>query len=413
MKAALAAATCLLLLPILVIGAAMGGVQVAQPSANALADIPPDYLALYQEAATELGMPWELLAAVGKVESDHGRNPDCWQPNAAGAVGPMQFLPATFAEYDWASGSTDPSIDDPRDAIYAAAAMLVDNNVRDNPRQALYAYNHSNSYVDQVLSWAAIYQGQDGSALAGDAGSVGAPTAAAGGAVAYALAQLGTPYLWGGDGPGGFDCSGLVQAAYAAAGIQLPANRAGTIRRRAARTGRSAARAGRSRLLRNRRERRHPRRDHGQPDRDGRRSAHRRRRPPRALRLERLPRRHPSDRVVAAAAMWFAYVDESFNRSQHWVAALLVQHTRVNETARALRDVVDHASAEFGIDPTAELHGHDLFHGTRRVRTDEDGPARTDRSLRFRASDTRGRRLLDHPARRFQARTSPPLRRSP
>ena len=134
----------------------------------------------------------------------------------------MQFLPATFAEYDWASGSTDPNIDDPRDAIYAAAAMLVDNNVRDNPRQALYAYNHSNSYVDQVLSWAAIYQGQDGSALAGDAGSVGAPTAAAGGAVAYALAQLGTPYLWGGDGPGGFDCSGLVQAAYAAAGIQLP-----------------------------------------------------------------------------------------------------------------------------------------------------------------------------------------------
>jgi cell wall-associated NlpC family hydrolase len=219
MRAALAAATCLLLLPILVIGAALGGVQVAQPSANALADIPPDYLALYQEAATELGMPWELLAAVGKVESDHGRNPDCWQPNAAGAIGPMQFLPATFAAYDWASASTDPSIDDPRDAIYAAAALLVDNNVRDKPRQALYAYNHSSSYVDQVLNWAAIYQGQAGSALAG---SVAAPTAAAGDAVAYALAQLGAPYLWGGDGPGGFDCSGLVQAAYAAAGIQLP-----------------------------------------------------------------------------------------------------------------------------------------------------------------------------------------------
>ena len=41
-------------------------------------------------------------------------------------------------------------------------------------------------------------------------------------AVSYALAQLGTPYLWGGESPGGFDCSGLVQAAYAAAGIHLP-----------------------------------------------------------------------------------------------------------------------------------------------------------------------------------------------
>jgi hypothetical protein len=63
--------------------------------------------------------------------------------------------------------------------------------------------------------------------------------------------------------------------------------------------------------------------------------------------------------------MWFAYVDESFNKSQHWVAALLVQHTRVNETARALRNVVEQASDQFGIDASAELHGHDLFHGKR------------------------------------------------
>ena len=168
MTAALAAAASLLLLPVLVISAAMGGVEVAQPSPTALADIPADYLALYQEAATELGMPWELLAAVGKVESDHGRNPASRKPNAAGAEGPMQFLPATFAEYSWASGSPDPNIDNPRDAIYAAAAMLVDNNVRDNPRQALYAYNHSNAYVDQVLAWAAVYQSQSDTA-AGEA----------------------------------------------------------------------------------------------------------------------------------------------------------------------------------------------------------------------------------------------------
>ncbi len=223
MKAALAAGTCCLLLPVLVIGAAMGGVQVAEPSSTALADIPPQYLALYQEAATELGMPWELLAAIGKVESDHGRNPACWQPNAAGAEGPMQFLPATFTEYSWASGSTDPNIYNPRDAIYAAAAMLVDNNVRDDPRAALYAYNHAGWYVEEVLTWATIYKSQlDTAAPADIGGAVGPASPAADAAVSYALAQLGTPYRWGGEEPGGFDCSGLVQAAYQSVGVQLP-----------------------------------------------------------------------------------------------------------------------------------------------------------------------------------------------
>lgn len=161
-----AAAACagILLLPVLVIAGAAGGGGTPPPGGGswggrreALADIPPTFLDLYRQAAARFAVPVELLAAVGKVECAHGRNPSCATPNSAGAVGPMQFLPATFAAYAWASGSRSPSILDPRDAIFAAAAMLAADGAATDPWSAVYAYNHADWYVATVVAWAVGY----------------------------------------------------------------------------------------------------------------------------------------------------------------------------------------------------------------------------------------------------------------
>jgi cell wall-associated NlpC family hydrolase len=217
--------------PALAIAAASGGINLSTPSQTAVAEIPPDYLLLYQEAGLAFDVPWEVIAGIGKVECDHGRNPDpaCWKQgaeNAAGAGGPMQFIDSTWQTYGIAaSGSGTPDRWNPADAIVSAANFLKANGAPDDIEAAVFAYNHSDAYVQQVLAWAGLYAsgyGTNASMPAQLVSGAQAPSAAAQTAVAYALAQLGTPYQWGGEGAGGFDCSGLVQAAYAAAGVELP-----------------------------------------------------------------------------------------------------------------------------------------------------------------------------------------------
>lgn len=229
MTALATGACCLLLLPVLVFGAAIGGfdeTQAQNAGAAAIADIPADYLTLYQDAGAAYGIPWELLAAIGTVECDNGQDTDpaCWEEgyvNNAGAGGPMQFLASTFAEYGVTpTGTGTPDRWNPADAIYSAANYLAASGAPIDTPDAVYAYNHANWYVNEVLQLEATYTAQ---ADAADSPPAPGESAPAEEAVAYAEAQIGTPYEWGAEQPGvAFDCSGLTQAAYQAAGIQLP-----------------------------------------------------------------------------------------------------------------------------------------------------------------------------------------------
>jgi transglycosylase-like protein with SLT domain len=134
-------------------------------SALARRDIPARALLLYERAALRYGLDWAVLAGIGKVECDHGRDPDpsCSQPGAvnyAGAGGPMQFLATTWARYG-VDGNGDGVADrwSQADAIYAAANYLRAAGAPADYTRALLAYNHARWYVSEVEAWAARYRG--------------------------------------------------------------------------------------------------------------------------------------------------------------------------------------------------------------------------------------------------------------
>ena len=123
--------------------------------------VPTNYLALYQESAAEYcpGLSWTVLAAIGQIESGHGTNDG---PSSAGALGPMQFLPSTWAVWgtDGFGQTGPPDIMNPLDAVPSAARMLCADGAAAGGASlaaAIYDYNHAAWYVSEVLALAREY----------------------------------------------------------------------------------------------------------------------------------------------------------------------------------------------------------------------------------------------------------------
>ncbi len=237
------------------------------PSAAALAEIPPYLLGHYEAAPSCLGLPWQIVAAIGYTESRHGAgridpttgdtNPPIigvaldgthgrpaihvppggspWHSDPVWdhAVGPMQFLTATWAT--WGIDANGDGIDSPHnayDAIAAAGRYLCNGQpILDSIDAALWRYDPDPDYATQEVAIAIRYGmspgGDPGPGPPGPPPSGGyppGPTAHADPApvVAYAIAQLGKPYVFAAAGPDAFDCSGLTMMAYRQIGVMLP-----------------------------------------------------------------------------------------------------------------------------------------------------------------------------------------------
>ncbi|MGI5120282.1 NlpC/P60 family protein [Marinactinospora thermotolerans] len=232
--------------------------EQVEASGYAEDSIPENYLEIYREVGEEKGIPWNVLAGIGQVESHHGR----WEGpgiteghNDWGAAGPMQFgaKDGSAAGNSWGGepimeveerpeegygqdGNDDGivSVYDPADAIPAAADYLIAHGAEEDLRQAIFGYNHAWWYVDDVLGWAEQYAEGDYSTdqaietavncqVNADGTLIGqAPDELTQAVVDWALAQRGKPYVWGGVGPNGFDCSGLMMKAYESIGVTIP-----------------------------------------------------------------------------------------------------------------------------------------------------------------------------------------------
>jgi cell wall-associated NlpC family hydrolase len=115
---------------------------------------------IWQAAGNAYGIPWEVLGAINKVETNFGQN---LGPSSAGAVGWMQFMPSTWARWGVdanGDGVADPN--NPTDAIFSAARYLAGCGGQFDIARAVYCYNHATWYVNEVLGLASLYSGGGG-----------------------------------------------------------------------------------------------------------------------------------------------------------------------------------------------------------------------------------------------------------
>lgn len=128
---------------------AMSPVRDTLPAWRIIPTAPADeLLTLYREAEAATGVGWNYLAAINLIETRFGSIAGL---STAGAQGPMQFMPETWAQY-----GNGGDVNSPRDAITGAARYLAASGFANSPDRAIYAYNHANEYVRAVKDYAAI-----------------------------------------------------------------------------------------------------------------------------------------------------------------------------------------------------------------------------------------------------------------
>lgn len=113
-----------------------------------------ELLGYYNDAQSASGVDWNYLAAINLIETRLGRIAGA---STAGAQGPMQFLPSTFAAY-----GDGGDVNAPRDAIMAAGRYLAANGFTADRDQAVFRYNHADPYVRAVNDYAAVLAADPG-----------------------------------------------------------------------------------------------------------------------------------------------------------------------------------------------------------------------------------------------------------